>query len=96
MRTAAQPLCAKSISYCPQHFYNLVAHIDSKINYLTKINYRMRALSGRPKDDVEITVNLSSWLKLRVPMITDDIHELGLGITCGRHGLETEKMYSPV
>jgi hypothetical protein len=23
-------------------------------------------------------VNLSSWLELRVPMIKDDIHELGL------------------
>jgi hypothetical protein len=24
-------------------------------------------------------------------MSTDDIHELGLSITCGRHGLETEE-----
>jgi hypothetical protein len=36
-------------------------------------------------------VNLSSWLGLRVSMITDDIHELGRGITCGRHGLETKE-----
>jgi hypothetical protein len=26
--------------------------IDSKNNYLTKINYRVRARSERPKDDV--------------------------------------------
>jgi hypothetical protein len=28
-----------------------VSSIDSKFNYLTKINYRVRARSGRPKDD---------------------------------------------
>jgi hypothetical protein len=27
--------------------------IDSKINYRTKINYRVHARSGRPKDEVE-------------------------------------------
>jgi hypothetical protein len=64
--------------------------IDSKINYLTRIKYRMRARSRRPKDDVGISVNLASWLELKVPMIIDDIHKLGLGIRCGRHGLETE------
>jgi hypothetical protein len=67
-----------------------VASINSKFNYLTRINYRVRTRSGRPKDGVGITVNLSSWLELRVPLITSDIHELGLGVTCGRHGLETE------
>jgi hypothetical protein len=36
-------------------------------------------------------VNLSSWPELRVPMIADDIHKLGLGITCDRHGLELEE-----
>jgi hypothetical protein len=46
---------------------------DSKIYYLTKINYRVRARSGRPKGDVGISVNLPSWLELRVPMITVDI-----------------------
>jgi hypothetical protein len=55
------------------------------------MNYRVRARSGRPKNDVGITANLLSWLELRGPMITGDIHELGLGIKCGRHGLETEE-----
>jgi hypothetical protein len=36
-------------------------------------------------------MNLSSWLELSTSMITDDIHELGLGITCGRRGLEPEE-----
>jgi hypothetical protein len=77
----------QSAQICQDH--GDVPRIDSKINYLTKINYRMRARSGRPKDDVGMPV-LSSWLELRVPMITDDIHELGFDITCGRHGLKTE------
>jgi hypothetical protein len=64
--------------------------IESKIIYLTRRYYCMRARSGRPKDDVGMPVNLSSWLELRLTMITDDIHELGLDITCGRHGLENE------
>jgi hypothetical protein len=63
----------------PRHVKILA--IDSKTIYLTKINYCMRARSGRPKDDVGMPVNLSSWLELRVTMITDNIHELGLDIT---------------
>jgi hypothetical protein len=30
----------------------LMRPIDQKINYLTKINYHVRARPGRPKDDV--------------------------------------------
>jgi hypothetical protein len=51
--------------------------MDSKINYLTKITYHVRGRSGRPKNDLGIPVNLSSWLELRVRMIAYDIHELG-------------------
>jgi hypothetical protein len=52
-------------------------HIDSKMNYLTKIKYQVRARHGRPKDDVGISVNLQSWLESGVPMIVDDIREFG-------------------
>jgi hypothetical protein len=69
------------------HHYPFFGLVDSKIIYLTECNHCMRARSGRPKDDVGMTVNLWSWLELRV---TDDIHELGLDIMCGRYGLETE------
>jgi hypothetical protein len=47
--------------------------IDSKINYLTEINYHVRERSGRPNGDVGISMNLPSWLELRVSMITNDI-----------------------
>ena len=50
--------------------------IDSKINYLTKINYHVRARSGRPRNDGSVPRNLSSWLELSVSMISNDIHEL--------------------
>jgi hypothetical protein len=50
--------------------------IDPKFNYLTKINYHVRARSGRPKNDGSIPRNLSSWLELSVSMISSDIHEL--------------------
>jgi hypothetical protein len=52
--------------------------IDSNINYLTKINYRVRAHYGRPKNDVGVPVNLPSCPELRTSMITDDIHGLGV------------------
>jgi hypothetical protein len=32
---------------------NMYDGIDSKINYRTKFNYRVRARSGRPEDKVE-------------------------------------------
>jgi hypothetical protein len=51
--------------------------IDSKINYLTKKNYRVRKHSGRLKNDVGVPVNLPSCPELKASMITDDIHELG-------------------
>ena len=35
----------------------LLPVIDSKINYLTKINYLVRARSGRPKDDGSVPRN---------------------------------------
>jgi hypothetical protein len=69
--------------------------IDSKINYLTKINYHVRERSGRPKGDVGISVNLPSWLELRVPMITDDIREFGTRHHVWSTGSELGEVYSP-
>jgi hypothetical protein len=54
----------------------------------------VRACSGRSKDDVGYirdTVKLVELDGLRIPMIADDIHELGLGITCGWCGLGAEE-----
>jgi hypothetical protein len=36
-----------------QKSHQTLSRIDSNINYLTKINYRMRARFGRPKDEVD-------------------------------------------
>jgi hypothetical protein len=43
----------------------------------------------------EYTVNLPSWLELRVPMITDDIREFGTRYHVWSTGSELVEVYSP-
>jgi hypothetical protein len=55
----------------------------------------VRARSGRPKGDVGISVNLPSWLELRVPMITDEIREFGTRHHVWSTGSELGEVYCP-